>query len=111
MRPPPPAMGRRAAVHAAVLAAAALHTPTLQPAQAAGSLPAAALPAAGAGSWLPLTEFSAAGGAAYPEPFVLYLARFMLNFDRQSAAWFASVQTALPAWWDERERRQLLAEQ
>ena len=58
---------------------------------------------------MPMVEYSASSG--FPEPFVLYLARFILRYDATSATWLRSVGDALPSWWDERERQQTLSEQ
>ncbi|KAL3917263.1 MAG: hypothetical protein SGPRY_006473 [Prymnesium sp.] len=98
-------LARRALLHSALLSAIVSQPPN--PAHAAGMLPSAALPS---GSWRPMGEFSLSH-TPYPEPFTLYLARLMLNYDQSSAAWYDLVCDALPSWWTESERDKLLSQQ
>ncbi len=55
--------------------------------------------------WLPLEQFgeAAEAGASLPEPFVVYLARFLLRYDAASASWYADRAQQLPeSWRDQR---------
>ena len=50
------------------------------------------------------------GAGAYPEAFVMYLARFLLRFDSSSSAWWRSKLASLPAGWsDARAQAELRA--
>ena len=84
--------------------------PTVPPAAAAMPQPPSL---AGAG-WLPLAQFSAAdtagAAATFPEPFVMYLARFLVQYDERSATWFGASAEVLPSSWDDAQRRAALAD-
>ena len=89
------------------LAAAAALAPALAPTTAAASDAAPAL------SWLPMARYGSSaslGAGAYPEAFVMYLARFLLRFDSSSSAWWRSKLASLPAGWsDARAQAELRA--
>jgi hypothetical protein len=126
MRPPtngvarvPPAAGasthvdRRSALQnfgaAALCAAAASGGVRPLPAAAAGSL--LPPPPMNAG-WLPLADFAAAprvGAPSFPEPFVMYLSRFMLRYDERTAAWYGGASAALPSSWGAAQQRAVLS--
>ena len=61
-----------------------------------------------------MPQFSAAASAgaaeAFPEPFIMYLTRFMLRYDERTATWYGAAAAALPASWDAARRRTALAE-
>ncbi|KAL1507057.1 hypothetical protein AB1Y20_007919 [Prymnesium parvum] len=99
----PSALGRRALLHAAALATALPPAPS----HAIAALPPSALPPT---PWLPLSHFPA-GAPPFPEPFTLYLARFLLRYDHASAAWYDSLQSSLPRWWPAATATQTLSRQ
>ena len=81
--------GRRGALQrfgsVAVFAAAMTASPAVS----------AALP--GQSAWLPMGEYAANGAPRiFPDPFVMYLARFLLQYDEGSARWYSSVSESLP---------------
>ena len=52
---------------------------------------------------------AAAAAPAFPEPFVMYLSRFLLRYDENSASWFGTASAALPGSWSASKRQESLA--
>ena len=106
-------VSRRALIQTLPLlfSAAAVST-TGAPAHAAGVLaPPPSLTDAG---WLPMTTYAeansvSAAAASFPEPFVMYLSRFLLRYDQNSASWLGTATAALPASWSAAKRQEVLA--
>ena len=53
-------------------------------------------------SWLPMTQYSAP--ASFSDPFMLYLARYLIRFDAQSARWYERSLGELPSSSGEEQR-------
>lgn len=104
-------MSRRAALALFTSAAVSISTP-LPASAAAGAnvLPPPMLPAA---AWLPMSQFAETAPLAtvpFKEPFVIYLARFLLRYDEASATWYKAASEALPSAWAEEKKRAALNE-
>lgn len=94
-----PRLSRRAAVAGLVALPAALVAPPQLPVEAAAVPPAVS---ATLGSrWVPLTAFTVAEEAVFPEAFVMYLARLFVAYDATTADWYREQRSAIPPSWSE----------
>ena len=106
--PRAPHVTRRGALQQLSVALAACATVTSVP-----SLPSAASAAAPPPSpnWLPMAQFSRASAESmFPEPFVAYLARFLVTYDAPTASWYRNKLAVLPASWSDARRRTAIAD-
>ena len=89
-------VGRRAMLQR--VGGLALVAALAQPQAAPAAMPS--MPSAFSGSpsaWLPMAEYAASSD--FPAPFVVYLSRFLFQYDAASRDWYGSVVRALPRSW------------
>ena len=79
--------GRRALLQTVCAAAMAFEAPAL----AHASQP-----------WIPLSQVAGLPATSYPEPFVMYLARFLIRYDERSRSWYRGI--VMPSDWRETAR-------
>ena len=55
-----------------------------------------------------MSEYGSSATAAFPDAFVMYLARFLVTYDSSSARWYQSIADTLPqAWSDDKVQSHL----